>query len=359
MSDSGCLLFIIVALVLSQSEIHHERRTRFVRLGTLLYSALPNNLGNEGRAKAKQSNCTMRTPTTTLFRLLVRWLLAIGWTSSLLLLRRAGATAAFLSSSSRRTPLASRVVVLPSEQRPRLLERRFAGRLLLLQASGGAEDSSSPVNDDGDHHNSKDKKNETIVTKEMFLRELLKDPSPEPSPVVKRSSKNGSNGKKRQKNQSGHPEYKVLDNRDSLPFSVRRATPDPYTHPELKRKNAAQMRKKKKRPPRPDAVEHSIASSLYSGGKTNSEGGDNLETLLGEFDLDRYTTTGDILEIGDVSYRVVRHRCLYKYAGGKKFVMTRKILHVKEVGRIQAEEYLARQWKASGGGGGAAADALE
>lgn len=37
----------------------------------------------------------------------------------------------------------------------------------------------------------------------------------------------------------------------------------------------------------------------------------------------------------------------HQYAGGKRFVMVRKILQVKEVGRVQAEEYLARQWQNS------------
>lgn len=160
--------------------------------------------------------------------------------------------------------------------------------------------------------------NGTVVTKEMFLRDMLADP------VVKR--------KKNKRN------YKVLDNRDSLPFSVCVSTPDPYTHPDLKRKNAKKVKK------RADSVENSIASSLYS---TTSKDDPKDETWLGEYQLDKHTTTGDLLQIGGAEYRVVKHRCLYKYAGGKSFVMVKKILQVKEVGRLQAEEYIKRQWKKS------------
>lgn len=158
--------------------------------------------------------------------------------------------------------------------------------------------------------------NSTLVTKEMFLRDQLVDP------VVKRKGKNKKSG------------YKVLDNRDTLPFSVEMTTPDPYTHPETKKKNA----KRNKVPRKKDAIE-GIASALYK------ESDDGLGTKLGEFELDKLTTTGDLIEIGDVQYKVTRHRCQYKYAGGQTFVMVRKILEVKEIGRLQAEEYLQRSWR--------------
>lgn len=165
-----------------------------------------------------------------------------------------------------------------------------------------------------------DSTNETIVTKEMFLRDLLEEP------VVKRKK-------------AKRTEYKVLDNRDSLPFSVRVATPDPYTHPDLKRRNAQKVKKRR------DSIEECISSALHVA----NDGTSDARTLLGEFHLDKHTTTGDLLHIGNVEYRVVKHRCLYKYAGGKRFVLVKKDLQVKEVGRLQTEEYLKRQWKDSAG----------
>lgn len=161
--------------------------------------------------------------------------------------------------------------------------------------------------------------NDTVVTREIFLRDMLEDPK------VKRKRKGSG--------------YRVLDNRDSLPYQVQISTPDPYTHPEIKRRNAKKVRK------RPDAVEEQIASSLFT---SQNESKDNTETLLGEFSLDKLTTTGDLIEIGNVTYKVIKHRCQYKYAGGKRFVMVRKILHVTEIGRLQTEEYLKRQLKLSG-----------
>jgi hypothetical protein len=183
-------------------------------------------------------------------------------------------------------------------------------------------------NDDDDlsndaSHNSNNNSNnqdDILVTKEMFLRDLLQDP------VVKRSK-----GKKGQ-----HREYRVLDNRDSLPFAVEITTPDPYTHPEIKRRTAAKHKRT------PGAVEHTMASTLYVD-SSNDNNDEPYKTKLGEFLLDKHTTTGDVLEVGNVQYKVVRHKCQYKYAGGKRFVMVRKILQVKEIGRLQTEEYLARQ----------------
>lgn len=55
----------------------------------------------------------------------------------------------------------------------------------------------------------------------------------------------------------------------------------------------------------------------------------------------------------DIQYKVVRHKCQYKYVGGKRFVMVRKILQVKEIGRLQTEEYLKRQFHKSVDEGGA------
>ncbi|GAX12212.1 hypothetical protein FisN_1Hu140 [Fistulifera solaris] len=202
-----------------------------------------------------------------------------------------------------------------------------------------------------------DSSNETtVVTKEMFLRELLRDPNEDDDDeedgdigskdvTVKRKYKKGRSG--------SHKPYKVLDNRDTLPFAVEVATPDPYTHPEVKKQraltNSATQRK------RHDSIESSVSSSLFvqsntKGSKKERNGSeassDDTKTWLGDFQLDKLTTTGDVLEIGDRQFKVVKHKCQYKYAGGKRFVMTRKILEVKEIGRLKTEEYLQAQFKA-------------
>ncbi len=162
-----------------------------------------------------------------------------------------------------------------------------------------------------------------LVTKEAFMREMLKDPEV----IVK---------KKKSKTTKHSKPYKVLDNRDLLPFSVNLQTPNPYKHPDLKRKEA----KKHKRPK--DAIEDHVSSRLYRSDDGKNK--DNSKTLLGDFSLDKHTTTGDRLIIDNVEYKVMRHRCQYKYAGGQQFVMVRKILEVKEVGRLEVERNLKRQF---------------
>lgn len=217
--------------------------------------------------------------------------------------------------------------------------------------------------------------NDTIITKEMFLRDLLRHPNDELYDTEEdesasnsdRTSKNTSDEEnssssvsvKRKDKKSKKRGYRVLDNRDSLPFAVNLVTPDPYTHPDIKKDKA---RKQSVIPPkRHDAVEAGVSSSLFidagndvgkaKKGNGEAKSSSNIptdpSTWIGDFVLDKLTTTGDILEIGDRQYKVVRHRCLYKYAGGRRFVMTRKILQVKEVTRVQAEEYLQAQLKLS------------
>lgn len=160
--------------------------------------------------------------------------------------------------------------------------------------------------------------NETVVTREMFQREMLKDP------VVKR--KKGKSGSS----------LKILDNRDSMPFRVEDITPDPYKPTESNKKKAKTV------PRRPGAVEDGFtASKVFLGGENDEMDG---KTVIGEFFLDRLTTTGDLLEIGETQYKVTRHKCQYKYAGGQRFVMVKKVLQVKEIGRLMKEEYLSRQW---------------
>jgi hypothetical protein len=194
-------------------------------------------------------------------------------------------------------------------------------------------------NHDGDSSSSTGSEDDEVVTKEMFLRDMLQPPADEEA-IVKKKRKKGS-----------HKEYKVMDNRDRLPFSITVQTPDPYTHPDVKKKNAVVPKKTRR-----DAIEDQImiASSVYrtNGASTTSESSSDM-TWLGEFSLDKYTTTGDsiILPQSGVEYKVVRHRCLYKYGGGQRFVLVRKILEVKEVGRLLSEQYLQRQWQNSNGSG--------
>lgn len=176
-----------------------------------------------------------------------------------------------------------------------------------------------------------------FVTKEMFLRDIL-EPT-EASSMIEDVTQTGDVSVRKKKGKKRLKEYKVLDNRDILPFRVTLDTPDPYTHPELKRKNAVKTRKHS------NAVEeHLIKSTLYIGNRKSGSGA-NDNTLLGEYQLEKDTTTGDILLIGNSEYKVVRHRCQYKYAGAQRFVMVRKILEVKEVGRLLSEAALKKQWK--------------
>jgi hypothetical protein len=221
-----------------------------------------------------------------------------------------------------------------------------------------SNDESAPLEDESENesnhnHNNNNESDDNsnvpapIVTKEMFLRDLLRDPSSDTTGTDLEVSVQ----KKRRKGQK--KEYRAtLDNRDSLPFAVQVTTPDPYTHPETKEKLAKSNKVPKQRN---DAIEQSsIASSVYTkkGGGGDSKYKSNAEkdadedytTKLGEFALDKHTATGDLLNVGDVQYKVVRLKCQYKYSGGGRFVMVRKILQVKEVGRLETEESLARQF---------------
>jgi hypothetical protein len=113
-------------------------------------------------------------------------------------------------------------------------------------------------------------------------------------------------------------EYKIVDRRDALPFSVQLQP----------------------------APSDTLRATVYSC--TDSDNNDEIlpKVLLGEFALDASTTSGDTIGIGTQLYRVVRHRCLYQYQQ-KSFRMVRKILEVKELNRYRAEEYLQRQYALS------------
>ena len=205
--------------------------------------------------------------------------------------------------------------------------------------------SSSSSQGDYDYSSDNDADPDEVVTKDMFLRAMLE--TGEEIRIRKKGQKSGSAGGATN-NKQKQSEYKVMDNRDILPFAVQLQTPDPYVHPEIKRQKAQKAKKRR------DAVEEQIASRLYymdhGGSSSSSSGKDNTKTLLGEFNLDKHTTTGDILLVGGHEYKVMRHRCQYKYAGGQRFVMLRKILEVKEVGRLHAESMLMKQFAQTGDG---------
>jgi hypothetical protein len=144
----------------------------------------------------------------------------------------------------------------------------------------------APDSSDGDYDDvvDDDDDDDGVVTREMLHRDLL---NMEPKVMRKRrDGKGGSNNKEKG--------YKPLDNRDSLPFSVRHVTPDPYTHPDIKRlrqKKAPPLSGKKKTTDLQTAL-----SRLYNltddDQKTNGKGKNDPSTLLGEFQLDKSTTSG-------------------------------------------------------------------
>lgn len=194
---------------------------------------------------------------------------------------------------------------------------------------------SANPNSDSDGISDGNEKNSELITQEMFQREMLADP------VVKRKKKGGAS------------RYRPLDNRDHLPFLVKDVTPDPYT-PAAKKKEQAKRntevhkektKKKDKTKIRNNLVgmDKGIAASVYN---TMEDG--SLDRILGEFKLDKSTNCGDILEVGEQRFEVIKAKCQYKYAGGQRFVMTRKILEVKELNRIATERYLKQQFEKSG-----------
>ena len=202
-----------------------------------------------------------------------------------------------------------------------------------------------------------------LVTKEDFNRDMLGM-----EPKVKRKKRKGKG-------------YTPLDNRDHLPFSVRTETPDdPYKN-RFQKEKEQQLQKKRNgfQSKRTDLDRHMLSSAKrdvekYKKGKRNmKKNSDNSKdsttpsrlvqrrsikksgeddststtTVLGEFELDKSTTSGDVIVLGEKEYRVEKARCQYKYAGGKRFVMVRKILEVKEVTRVENEEVLLRQYNLS------------
>jgi len=168
-----------------------------------------------------------------------------------------------------------------------------------------------------------------LVTKEMFLRDML-----EP---VRRKKK-------------GSKEYKPHDNRDALPFVVKVKTPDPYT-PSAEmlaeaKENSEAAKKQNKTMGRRRSSDLVGMDSKYANGIASSisvrKKDGSLYKVLGQFELDKNTNCGDLLHVGDREFEVVTARSQFKYVGGKRFVMVRKILEVKEITRIAEEATLAR-----------------
>jgi hypothetical protein len=162
---------------------------------------------------------------------------------------------------------------------------------------------------------------EDLITREMFMQHMLGETSSSDSFLEEQSSNVKIKKKKNQK--GGFKEYKVYDNRDSLPFAVKLTTPDPYTHPDVKKQNIKKAKK------RANAIEEQITSKILlprpkSGVNSDEADDNNFMTVLGEYNLDKHTTTGDTLLINNIEYKVLKHRCLYKYAGGQRFVMIKK-----------------------------------
>ena len=220
---------------------------------------------------------------------------------------------------------------------------------------------SSNLNDDEDDIFNEEEPPPSPITREKFYREMLAHPIDDEETqleseavVFRRKSK--KNGRKQSF-------YKPVDNRDNLPFIVKDCTPDPYTKPgiiEREAKKNTQIHKKKKKEEnkvesKKKSKKKSVRTNLYGLGiesgiaasvyKRKDDG--SLDKILGQFQLDKSTNCGDLLEIGvgenNKEYEVLRAKCQYKYAGGKKFVMVRKILEVKEITRLAEENYLARQ----------------
>jgi hypothetical protein len=130
---------------------------------------------------------------------------------------------------------------------------------------------------DDDTYDDENDDDDDVVTREMLHRDLLKDPK-----VIR-------------KRKDGKKSYRPLDNRDSLPFAVRHMTPDPYTHPQIKklreRKSPPLVNKKKSdltslAPAR--LYQQNTSDGRGDGGKKSKD----VSTLLGEFQLDKSTTSG-------------------------------------------------------------------
>jgi hypothetical protein len=252
------------------------------------------------------------------------------------------------------------VAPLYVQQRPYQVSTRLS-----LQ-KGWLDNNDDDENANYSNNNGKDDDDDDgLVTREDVNRDLLGL-----EPIVKRKRKNGK---------QGGGGYRPLDNRDHLPFSVRTNTPeDPYKTKFLQERQKQEQNKinneitnNRKKKTTTDLEHHMLPStnrispsnnkskknkkkqsdntpSRLVQMRSNKDNNDKMsETVIGEYQLDKSTTSGDVIVIGEKEYQVQQARCQYKYAGGRRFVMVRKILEVKEVNRAQSEEALMRQYKKS------------
>ena len=160
-----------------------------------------------------------------------------------------------------------------------------------------------------EYQSADDDEEEGLITNEMFLRDMLSEPA--------KRKKKGAKG-----------EYKPHDNRDALPFVVRVKTPDPYTpsgemlkeakqNSEMakKKKNDGENNNNKKSSRRSSSnlvgmdskYANAIAASIYSRKKDGS-----LYKVLGQFELDKNTNCGDLLQVGEREFEVVTARSQFK-----------------------------------------------
>ena len=149
-----------------------------------------------------------------------------------------------------------------------------------------------------------DDEEEGLITNEQFMRDMLSEPA-----------------KRRKK---GSREYKSHDNRDALPFVVRVKTPDPYTPSgemltQAKKNSAIAKnqtngegnRKGGRRTSNLVGMDskyaNAISASIYSRKKDGS-----LYKVLGQFELDKNTNCGDLLQVGEREFEVVTARSQFK-----------------------------------------------
>jgi hypothetical protein len=154
----------------------------------------------------------------------------------------------------------------------------------------------SKWNDEHPAQSSGDDDDDGLITKEMFLRNMLEEPE------VRRKKKGGK-------------EYKPHDNRDALPFVVKVKTPDPYTpksemmkqakkNSEVAKKSTSSNVKTEAKKKKSVTIERSIAgkdaiaASIFSRDKDGE-----LFKVLGQFQLDKNTNCGDLIE-GEKEYLI-------------------------------------------------------
>ena len=212
------------------------------------------------------------------------------------------------------------------------------------------------------HHQSKNEVSViTSTTTTLFLDKswfddddvnLEDDEDGKIEPIVRRKRKNGNT-------HGGGP----LDDHDILPFSVRKISHDPYQTRYLKEREKQKQKiindnnnKENKRFTTPSRLIQKRIKKHKNGDGSSTN--DEFTTVIGEYQLDKSTTSGDIIAIGEMEYQVQSARNQYRYTGGR-FVMMRKILEVKELNRVQTEEALIRQYTKSSSHSSSIIDNLE